>query len=121
MRAFPALALLCSLDAHLPVLQVVAWTGMIASSARQDGLAEAIRDTFDGQHPCRLCRAIEREQHQPSESLKAAPVMPNDALPVARSDFTVAPPATRLAFAPSPESADAACFPPDVPPPRRRA
>ncbi len=46
---------------HLAVLQAVAWTTMFAA---QVGVAanvvEAARATFDGEHPCRLCLAVDQ-------------------------------------------------------------
>jgi hypothetical protein len=58
---------------HWAALQTVAWTGMLASNARAFSLAEAITRTFDGQHPCRLCKAIiagkQAEQQQPATKI----------------------------------------------------
>ena len=42
------------------VLQSVAWTGMLIKYSQQDGLAEAVAETFDGHHPCHLCKDIQR-------------------------------------------------------------
>jgi len=42
------------------LMQCVAWTGMLVSYAQDGTVAEAIEKTFDGQHPCPLCLAIEK-------------------------------------------------------------
>lgn len=45
--------------AHWAVLQMTAWTGMIVARSQHVSMAEAVETTFDGQHPCRFCEAIE--------------------------------------------------------------
>jgi hypothetical protein len=69
-----ALSFLCASNAHLPVLQIVAWAGMITKYSQQRSLAEAVKMTFDGEHPCRMCKAIKKQQEQaPSlEEIKIA-------------------------------------------------
>ncbi|HTI99168.1 MAG TPA: hypothetical protein VL527_09820 [Dongiaceae bacterium] len=43
---------------HWGVLQSIAWTTMLANNLRTGSLAEAVQKTFDGRHPCPLCRQI---------------------------------------------------------------
>ena len=52
------LALLAATGGHWAILQTVAWTGMLANNLRSSTLCEAIEHTFDGKHPCCLCRHI---------------------------------------------------------------
>lgn len=58
------------------MLQIVAWSGMMVSFARTDGVAEAARKTFDGEHKCRMCHAIDatREAEQKQNGGSQAPV-----------------------------------------------
>jgi hypothetical protein len=51
---------------HWLAIQSVAWVGMIANYARGENLVVAIERTFDGQHPCSLCKVVKigREQEQ---------------------------------------------------------
>jgi hypothetical protein len=49
-----------SLGAHWAFLQAVAWTGMIVSYSREASFTEALSKTFDGRHPCRMCRMIQK-------------------------------------------------------------
>lgn len=42
------------------LLQSLAWTGMILSYSRNTSLTEAVSRTFDGHHPCPLCKAIQQ-------------------------------------------------------------
>jgi len=46
---------------HLPVLQVAAWAGMIVNFSRDADIADALEMTFDGEHPCPMCKAIKAE------------------------------------------------------------
>lgn len=58
----------------LPVLQVVAWGGMLVRYSREAPLREAVTKTFDGEHPCALCLTIRDEvQEIPRNQLRATP------------------------------------------------
>lgn len=39
-------------------LQCAAWVGMFAHYSHDGNLTVAVEKTFDGQHPCDLCRAL---------------------------------------------------------------
>ena len=66
------LALMVSIGAHWALLQTVAWTGMIISYSQDATLAEAISMTFDGEHPCKMCKVVKEgrkaEQEKPATS-----------------------------------------------------
>ncbi len=51
-------------------MQSVAWAGMIVTRSQSESLSTAIRTTFDGQHPCTLCKVVAAgkaaEQRAPS-------------------------------------------------------
>src|SRR2546422_8361401 len=47
---------------HLLLLQTVAWGGMTISFAQTERLTVALKKTFDGKHPCKLCRLIADEK-----------------------------------------------------------
>src|SRR5258708_36952071 len=51
-------ALLCATGSHWVMLQSVAWATMLAENARTDSFQTALAKTFDGRHPCALCRQI---------------------------------------------------------------
>lgn len=53
-----AIASLRLAGGDLLVLQVAAWSGMIAARTAEQGLTEAVKTTFDGDHPCRLCSMV---------------------------------------------------------------
>jgi len=52
------LALVATIGGHWAVLQTVAWTTMLADNLRDAPLSEAVEKTFDGKHPCNLCKQI---------------------------------------------------------------
>ena len=64
-------ALMMSLGLHWVVLQSAAWTGMVLQYAQQDGLGAALEKTFDGNHPCALCKKLAANTE--SEQKKSSP------------------------------------------------
>ena len=51
-------ALIAAADTHWILLQSVAWTAMLADNLQTSSLKEAVQLTFDGEHPCSICRGI---------------------------------------------------------------
>jgi hypothetical protein len=51
-------ALLGATGTHWVVLQSVAWATMLADNVGTAPLSAAIEKTFDGKHPCPLCKQI---------------------------------------------------------------
>ena len=52
--------LVLSLGLHWAVLQTAAWAGMLVTYSRDGSFRDAVVKTFDGKHPCSLCRAIKQ-------------------------------------------------------------
>jgi hypothetical protein len=57
-KIFLVVALAAMLGAHWALLQTVAWTTMLADNLHSGSFHEAVAKTFDGRHPCCLCKAI---------------------------------------------------------------
>ena len=57
-KIFLVLALVAMLGAHWALLQSVAWTTMLADNLCTQPVKEAVTETFDGNHPCDICKAI---------------------------------------------------------------
>ena len=57
-KIFVMVALIAATGAHWALLQSVAWTTMLADNLRTHSLSESVSRTFDGKHPCPICRAI---------------------------------------------------------------
>ena len=51
-------ALACSVGLQWGFLQSVAWLGMVVRYAQDETVIKALARTFDGKHPCALCKAI---------------------------------------------------------------
>ena len=64
-----AAALIIAVGGHWAVLQSVAWVSMAVTYSQTDTLEVALKKTFGGQHPCKLCIAVkegkQEEQKQP--------------------------------------------------------
>ena len=65
-------ALCLSIGAHWAVLQSVAWCGMAISYSQSSSLKDGLAKTFDGKHPCKLCRMI--AEGKKSEKKQAAQI-----------------------------------------------
>ena len=59
--------------AQWSALQSVAWTGMLAENLRNHSLADALTITFDGKHPCCLCRVIANAEKSGRKPTATAP------------------------------------------------
>ncbi len=108
----------------LGLLQAVAWAGMIVDYSSRYGITGGISRTFDGQHPCPMCKKITkaRQDQRTADSTVTLPptklvclVAPAAQLPSARlhprsQDYFGSPRALR------PRSER-----PPIPPPRSRA
>lgn len=110
-------ALLAASGAHWAALQSVAWTTMFAENLQCTSLAQALMKTFDGKHPCLLCKVV--------AASKAAEQKSNFKLKLNKLEYPPTPKRFSL-FAPtqfqiSPLanfSAEALTQEPPVPPPR---
>lgn len=69
-RACIMLALVLSLGLHWTLLQSAAWVGMVVSYSKDASLAEALEKTFDGEHPCPLCKLVETGSQSDGENDK---------------------------------------------------
>jgi hypothetical protein len=57
-RVTTIFALCCAIGLHWVALQSVAWTTMLVEYSKRAPLHQAIKQTFDGAHPCSLCHAV---------------------------------------------------------------
>jgi hypothetical protein len=75
-----AFALFLLMPGPAVLVQQAAWVNMLVTYTQKGGLKRGVIETFDGQHPCELCKAAEsiREQRDDTEE-PAAPqeVRPN--------------------------------------------
>lgn len=79
MRRFALLrvVLLCAVlvanNLHLPLLQVTAWARMLFSYSQENSVATAIEMTFDGEHPCPMCKKIQKAEGSSGGDRLSAP------------------------------------------------
>lgn len=59
-----------SLGMHWALLQGVAWTGMFLANLNKVSVTEAVEKTFDGEHPCPLCLAVQEGQKKEKDDTK---------------------------------------------------
>ena len=64
------LALVLSLGLHWTVLQSAAWVGMVVAYSKDASFGEALEKTFDGEHPCALCKMVETGSQSDDENDK---------------------------------------------------
>jgi len=102
---------------HWAALQTVAWSTMLADNLRTESMTEAMTRTFDGMHPCCLCKAIAAAKKSQKQTEATSATAKFEFPPVAAglalfppSQFVLLPDATFHAALLSSE--------PVVPPPR---
>jgi hypothetical protein len=111
------LALVLTTGLHWAALQTVAWTTMFASNLRGQGITEAVTRTFDGKHPCCLCKAIAAAKKSEKKSEAVSPGLKLEFPPLVEETVLV-PPAQFEMIRPQNIFADSLSLKPPVPPPR---
>ena len=61
-------AVLTATGTHWLAFQSVAWTAMLAENLQTSSLQRALQRTFDGKHPCCLCKAIAKDKQSEKKS-----------------------------------------------------
>ena len=64
------------------VVQVVGWIGMTWEFSQSETLSDALKMTFDGQHPCELCKLVAQEGPLADTDGKQAPEKQSDLKPL---------------------------------------
>ena len=119
LHAILILAIVCAANLHLPVLQVIAWTGMLVSYSQDRSFAEAAEMTFDGEHPCPMCKAIKKQQAAKHDTLQTPQSSPKlELFPSGGTTMRLTPPCACAHVVISAEAAAMISRPPELPPPR---
>ena len=110
------LSLCAAIGLHWAALQSVAWVGMLVSYSHSGSVASAFEKTFDGRHPCPLCKAISKgEQGGKKQDFQLGGRMDMD---YRRQAALLVPPMRDFAW-PAFATKDSGFSPePSVPPPR---
>ncbi len=122
MLVIGALLHLCG--GHWGVLQGIAWAKMLIEYSQVDGLRQGIAKTFDGEHPCEMCRSIAKgrdsEKSDPEPIVRSDDFVLKNLLPMAvirierKNILLVSPPVTWLVI----HGVEQWRSSPDIPPPR---
>src|SRR6266700_2279611 len=67
-------ALVLSIGAHWAILQSVAWVSMAVNFSQHSLIKEALVKTFDGRHPCKICKAVQEGKTSERKSESPKPV-----------------------------------------------
>jgi len=68
------LGLMVSIGLHTVVIQSAAWAGMLVSYSLKSGsVVQAVSETFDGEHPCELCKLAQQQADKEPADDKQAP------------------------------------------------
>ena len=111
------LALVISTGAHWAALQTVAWAAMLAGNLCTYSPAAAVTRTFDGKHPCPLCKAIAAGKKSETKKEFVLQSQKLEFPPANRIPALIAPAHYRL-FPPVNFFADSLTQKPLLPPPR---
>lgn len=122
------LCLMVSIGLHTVVIQSAAWAGMLVSYSVQKGsVVQAVQDTFDGAHPCPLCKLAQKTTEKTPASEDGAPSPQNEGkvklhlMAEEAALVWVAQPPARVLSRPDEQRAHALAGVPETPPPRRTA
>ena len=111
------LAVLAATGTHWTVLQSIAWTRMLAENIGSSSFTEAVQKTFDGKHPCCLCKAIAAGKKSEQKREFTTQMQKFEFLPL-KADFVFVAP-TDFQLLPQANSfADSLTQKPPTPPPR---
>jgi hypothetical protein len=114
------LALTFSVGGHWAALQSLAWMNMVARYAQTDSWAVALQKTFDGQHPCNLCKLVahgkqsEKKPDIPGKTVKIEFSVPD-------KQVFLLPPPPLASLNPGSEWLPDRVEAPPTPPPRRQS
>lgn len=113
--------LMFTIGLHWVVLQSVAWAGMIVTYSVQEGsLITGVSQTFDSEHPCALCGAVQKGTQSESKDRKQVdPKKKLDLTLLAVSRVRLSPPVPRLMTFDVVQHDSQFPFRPPSPPPRR--
>ncbi|MCX6958868.1 MAG: hypothetical protein NTW91_00960 [Verrucomicrobia bacterium] len=119
MTMVMALALFMVAGGHWAMLQSVAWAGMVKDFSRTGSIAEAVTKTFDGKHPCSMCKKIAAAQAHEEKAPVTVKIDKKAEVFVKAPGSELPTPVSRpFAYGPAPfVSMTELCFAPPVPVP----
>ena len=116
-KTLVVVALVATLGAHWALLQTVAWTTMLADNLQSCSFCDAVVKTFDGKHPCCLCKAIAAGKKSENKSEFALQTQRLE-FPLMNEEFVFVPPSQFCLMPAANDFADSLPQKPPTPPPR---
>jgi hypothetical protein len=110
-------AVIAATGTHWFVLQSMAWTGMLARNLQNSSVSQAVERTFDGAHPCSLCKQISKGK-QTEKKREFQPTCKKLEFSYLAHAMVFTPPAFFWETVPLNASGNSVPLPPPVPPPR---
>jgi len=89
-------SLVCAIGGNWAFLQSVAWLGMLMNYSHDTTLVEALQKTFDGRHPCKLCKVVQDGKKSESERALLKVETKLDLLLVRAASWLNPPPSLRV-------------------------
>jgi len=90
-RTTVLLMLTISVGFHWTLLQSIAWVGMVVNYSHSSPIKEALRKTFDGQHPCQICHIVASGKKSGRTEQTQAPAQKMELFLVAAPRFVFTP------------------------------
>jgi hypothetical protein len=110
-------ALVLATGGHWAILQSVAWFGMFVNFSQTEPVIVALEKTFDGRHPCQLCKAVQAgKQSEKKQEMQKVETKLDFWL--ARNTAQLFPPPPFSVVSAQRESAPVRAESPPTPPPR---
>ena len=109
-----------SIGGQWAVLQTAAWVSMaVTNSIKEGSITEGLSQTFDGEHPCRMCCAIKKgTESEKKDTKEASAKLKIELIAQARMMIMIAAPLPEQTFAAADETAVELFIMPPTPPPR---
>jgi hypothetical protein len=110
-------AVLTAAGTHWFAFQSVAWTTMLAENLQTSSLSQAIQRTFDGRHPCCLCKEIAKDKQSEKKSDVQNELKKLD-FSHSHSEFVFCAPSHFYEVRSATDTAISLAEPPSLPPPK---
>ena len=85
------LMLTISVGFHWTLLQSIAWVGMVVNYSQSNPIKEALRKTFDGEHPCQICQIVASGKKSERKEQTQAPAKKIELFLAATPRFVLTP------------------------------
>jgi hypothetical protein len=111
------IALAGSIGLHWAFFQSLAWMGMVISYSQDTTLREALVKTFDGKHPCTLCKEIAKGKRSEKKS-EFSPQLKKLEFLAVKAQFVFTPPSNFWHLLAIDDCLKSVLLTPPTPPPR---